>query len=331
MKVLVTGASGFVGGAVTQALIERGYSVRALVRPGSETTALTKMGVELAIGDILDEASLASAMNDVEALFHVAAVYSYSARDSRNTYRVNVDGVRSVLEAAGHAGVNRAVYTSTVATLKWPGQERLADEAAVATLADLPGHYKRSKFMGEQVALSFNSPGFEVVVVNPTAPFGPGDARPTPTGRIVLEFLRRSMPGYIDTGMNVCDVDDIGHGHVSAFEKGRGGQRYILGGASNLSLSAIYGALARITGLKRTPVRIPYALALTAGVLDWLVEDLILRREPYIPIEGVRVARHPMYVECAKAVRELGLRQRPAEEALERAVRWYVDQGFVQV
>ncbi len=331
MKLLVTGATGFVGGAVARHLVERGYRVRALVRPGRDGARLERQGIEVAAGDLLRPDSLASALIGVQGLFHVAALYTYSSRRPADLYRTNVDGVKSLFTAARAAGVRRAVYTSTVATLKWPGAGALADETSYARLEDLPGHYKRSKLLGEQAALSFNSADFEVVVVNPTAPFGPADARPTPTGRIVLEFLRRRFPGYIATGMNTCDVDDVAQGHAVAFERGRAGERYILGGADNLSLSAIYDLLARVTGLKRRPVRIPYVAAYAAGITDWLVEAVALRREPYVPLEGLRVARHPMFVDTQKAVTGLGLKQRPAAESLERSARWYVDNGYARV
>jgi dihydroflavonol-4-reductase len=327
----VTGATGFVGGAVARLLVERGHSVRALVRPATDGSALERAGVEVVRGDLLDATSLIAAVRGTEGLFHIAAVYSYSSRRPEELYRVNADAVRTLFEAARAAGVRRAVYTSTVATLKWPGPGRLADESCAARIDELPGHYKRSKLLGEQAALSFNSPGFEVVVVNPTAPFGPGDARPSPTGRIVLELLRRRFPGYVRTTLNVCDVDDTAQGHLAAFERGRPGERYILGGRENLSLAAIYRTLAGLTGLPRTPFRIPYALAFAVGAVDLLIEGALLRRDPYIPIEGLRVARRPMSVSSAKAIQELRLPQRAAADSLERSARWYVDNGYARV
>lgn len=331
MRVLVTGATGFVGGAVARLLAARGHSVRGLVRPGRDAYGLEKAGVEIVRGDILDTEAAVAAVRGAEGLFHIAAVYSYSFRDRGLLYRTNVDAVRSLFNAARAAGVRRAVFTSTVATLKRPGHEKLADESSFAEPADLPGHYKKSKLLGEQAALSFDSPGFEVVVVNPTAPFGPGDARPTPTGRVVLEYLRNRFPGYVQTGVNVCDVDDAAAGHLAAFERGRHGERYILGGPDNLTLKQIYATLGQVTGVRRTPVRVPYALAFAAGMVDSVVEGALLRREPYIPIEGLRVARHPMFVSCRKAILELRLPHRPAAESLERAARWYVDNGYVKV
>ena len=328
MRVLVTGATGFVGGAVVRVLAERGYHVRALVRPGRDSPALRDLGVEPVEGDLLDEAAVAAAVEGVEGVFHVAAVYAYWTADPATLYRVNVDGTKALLDAARRAGVRRAVFTSTVATLKWPGRGRRADERSVASLEEMTGHYKRSKWLAEQAALSANGDELGVVVVNPTAPFGPGDARPTPTGRIVLEFLRRRMPGYVQSGVNVVSVADVAEGHVAAFERGRPGERYILG-HENLTLAQIYGLLRDVTGLRRLPVRVPYWAAFAAALADGAVEGRLLSREPYVPLEGLRVARHPMYTDCSKAVEELGLPQTPAARALESAARWYVDHGYV--
>ncbi|MEX0763390.1 MAG: hopanoid-associated sugar epimerase [Dehalococcoidia bacterium] len=328
MRVLVTGATGFIGGALVRRLIGSGYRVRALARPGADSAALDNAGAEVMTGDLLDPESLSAAVNGMEGLFHTGAIYSYWLRDTSLMYRTNVDGTKSLFAAARSKGVRRAVFTSTVATLKWPGPGRVADESHQASYSELPGHYKRSKLLAEQAVLEFNGPDFEVVVVNPTAPFGPGDARPTPTGRIVLEFLRRSFPGYVSTGMNVCDVDDVAAGHVGAFEMGRAGERYILG-SENVTLRGIYELLTKATGIHRRPVRVPYPLAYAAGLLDSIAERTLLRRVPYIPLEGLRVARHPMFVDSGKAVRELGLPQRPAIESLERAARWYIDSGYV--
>ncbi len=328
---LVTGATGFVGGALVRLLIDRGHRIRALVRPTTISAGradwLRALGVEIAPGDLTEPDSLDSAVLGVEGLFHVAAEYRYWSRRPADVYRTNVEGTKSLFAAARAAGVRRAVFTSTVATLKWPGHGKLADESSIATENDLPGHYKKSKLAGELAALEFNNAEFEVVVVNPTAPFGPGDARPTPTGRIVLEFLNNRLPGYVDSGVNVCDVDDVAAGHLAAFDSGRPGDRYILG-SENVSLGGIYQKLTQCTGLRRTPVRVPFLLAYVAGFFDFVIEAKILQREPHIPIEGLRVARHPMYVDCSKAVNELGLPQRPAAESLDRAARWYAESGY---
>lgn len=327
MKYLVTGATGFVGGALTGQLLAEGNSVRALIRPGSTQRLPDNPLLEVVTGDVLDQPSVERAVHGVDGLFHVAAIYSYWHSDPAETYRTNVDGTENVLRAAISNGVRRAVVTSTVATLKWPGHGKIADESAVANISDLPGHYKRSKLMAEQAALALNGRDLEVVVVNPTAPFGPGDHRPTPTGRIVLEFLNRRFPGYVDTGINVCDVDDVAIGHLRAFERGRPGERYILG-SENISLRDVYGTLIRVTGLRRRPVKAPFALAYAAGLADMLIEGKLLRREPFIPLEGLQVSRHPMYVDCTKAVIELGLPQRPAGASLLRGAEWFVANGY---
>ena len=327
MKYLVTGATGFVGAALVRRLLANGHSVSALVRPGREKLLPSNPLVEVFTGDVTDYATIQRAADGVDGLFHVAAVYAYWHSDPTRTYRTNVDGTENVLRAAVSAGVPRAVFTSTVATLKWPGPGKIADETAEAELSDLPGHYKRSKLLAEQAALAFNGGEIEVIVVNPTAPFGPGDHRPTPTGRIVLEFLNRRFPGYVDTGINVCDVDDVAAGHVGAFERGKPGQRYILG-SENISLRDIYRVLGEATGLRRRPIKVPYALAYSAGLADVLIEGRLLRREPFIPLEGLKVSRHPMYVDCTKAVVELGLPQRPAASSLLRAAQWFVANGY---
>ncbi len=330
MKFLVTGASGFVGGAVAKKLASAEHSVRAFVRSDSRSRLPSDFSGDIAVGDVEDREALKKAVSGVDGVFHVAARYSFWHRDPSETYRINVDGTENVLQAARSAGVSRVVVTSTVATLKWPGKDKLADESSVASLEDLPGHYKRSKLMAEQASEAANGNGFEVVIVNPTAPFGPGDAKPTPTGRIVLEFLNRRFPGYVDSGLNVCDVEDVAEGHLMAFLKGRAGERYILG-SENVSLRGIYDRLSRVTGLRRWPLRVPFAVAMAAGVADSFVEGRIFGREPYIPVEGLRVAKHPMFVDCSKAVIELGLPTRPAIQSLRRSVDWFVENGYSDV
>ncbi len=327
MKFLVTGATGFIGGAVARRLAESGHEVRALVRPGRDCSDLEHNGVQPITGDLSDEHALMRGLDGVDGLFNVAGHYAFWARDRSIFYKTNVEGVETVLNAARQAGVGRVVHTSTVATLKWPGPGRLADETSLAELDDLHGDYKKSKLLGEQAALSFNTSELEIVIVNPTVPLGPGDRRPTPTGRIIVEFLNRRFPGHVNTGLNICDVDDVADAHVAAFTSGRPGERYILGG-QNLSLLGTYKLLKQATGLQRWPVRVPFALATAFGMIDDVLESKLLRREPYIPLEGLHVAKRPMYVDCAKAVRELNLRQRPAIESIARAVRWFCDNGY---
>jgi dihydroflavonol-4-reductase len=328
MRVLVTGATGFIGGNLARELRGRGYQVRALVRPGSNTLTIESTGVETAPGDILDEESVNRAVAGCRAVFHCAAAYTFWARDHRATYRTNVDGTATVLEAARRAGVEKVVYTSSVATVgRAPGG--LATEDTPADPKGMVGHYKKSKYQAEQVALAMAARGMPVVVVNPTAPIGPWDVRPTPTGRLVLDFLRGRMPVYVDTGMNVVDVADVAVGHILALEKGRCGERYLLG-HRNMTLKELLGMLQDLTGRPAPRWKAPLWLALAAGYVDQAIEGAVLRREPVIPLEGLKVSRHPMYVECGKAVRELGLPQSPVEEALEKAVRWFTEYGYVR-
>ena len=323
MRVLVTGATGFVGGNLVRTLVDRGYDVRALVRRNSNTLALENLGVEEALGDLRDRESIAKALKGCQGVFHCAAMYTFWSRDPAEVYRVNVEGTKVIFEEAERAGVERAVYTSTVSTIGLP-KKGLGTEDTQLRPKDLVGHYKKSKYLGEQEALAAASNGLPVVVVNPAAPIGPWDVKPTPTGGIVLDFLRRKLPVYIRTGMNVIDVEDVAMGHVLAMEKGVPGQRYILG-HRNMTLLEVLLTLEAITGVRAPRVRIPVNLIILLGMIDHLIEGKLLKRKPRIPLEGMRVAKKPMYVSSAKAVRELGLPQSPVEEALEKAVRWFRD------
>ena len=333
MRVLVTGATGFVGGNLARELWRRGYGVRALVRPGANTLTIDDTGIEPAAGDILDADSVARAVKDCQAVFHCAAAYTFWARDPASIYRANVAGTANVLEAAGRAGVARVVYTSTVGTLRLPPRGLGSEDDGAAegehNDAHLVGHYKKSKGRAERVALDLAARGLPVVVVNPTAPVGPWDVKPTPTGRIVLDFIRGRLPAYLDTGMNLVDVGDVATGHILALERGELGQRYLLGNR-NLTLPELLAMLERITGRPAPRWRVPAWLAQAAGRLDQLVEGRLLGREPRIPLEGIRVAQKPMYVTCQKAIDQLGLPQSPVEEALERAVHWFTDYGYTQ-
>jgi dihydroflavonol-4-reductase len=326
---LVTGASGFVGSHVARQLVAAGLSVRILARPGSNLRALDGLPVERFEGDLRDAPSLARAMKGVRRVFHLAADYRLWARDPDEIYRSNVDGTRSLLAAARDAGVERIVYTSTVATVAVPTDNGvLPSEETRATLDLMIGHYKRSKFLAEQEAFSAAADGVPVVIVNPTAPVGPGDWKPTPTGRIILDFLNGKMPAYVDTGLNVVPVEDVAAGHLLAAEKGRIGERYILGGR-NMTLKQILDALSKITGRPAPRVRMPHAVALAAGYADQWFSRLV-GREPQIPVEGVKMSRHRMFVASDKAERELGCKLTSVEAALERAVRWYEKNGYVR-
>ena len=315
--VLVTGASGFLGWHVANLLLQRGHSVRALVRSGSR---VPELAVEIATGDLRDSASIERAMSGCSGVFHVAADYRLWAKDPIELYRSNVDGTRNVLEAAKKAGAERVVYTSTVGCIGIP-YDGLGDEDAKISLDEMKGDYKRSKFMAEQVALDYARGGLPVVIVNPTAPVGDHDFKPTPTGKIVADFLAGDMPAYIDTGLNVVDARDCARGHVLAFERGRIGERYILG-AENLTLAEILFKLAEITGRKAPTTQIPYAIAYAAGVFSTAWAGLT-GRPPRVPIDAVRMARKKMWVSHEKARRELGYQPGPADIALSRAVEWF--------
>ncbi|MEE8157911.1 MAG: hopanoid-associated sugar epimerase [Dehalococcoidia bacterium] len=327
MKVLVTGATGFIGGNLVRALKARGYDVRALVRDQSSTLTLENTGVEVVPGDVRDRESVARALEGCQAVFHCAALYTFWSLKPQEVYQVNVKGTKTVFEEALKSGVKGAVYTSTVSTIGIP-KKGVGTEEMEPSPRDLIGHYKRSKYQGEKEALRAASKGLPVVVVNPTAPVGPWDVKPTPTGGIVLDFLRGRIPAYVNTGMNMVDVEDVATGHILALEKGQPGQRYILGNR-NMTLKELLRTLESITGKKGPRLRVPINLVVALGIIDQLIEGKLLRRRPRIPLEGMRVARKPMYVSSAKAVRELGLPQSPVEGALEKAVRWFRDNGRV--
>lgn len=328
MTTLVTGSTGFVGSHVARQLAAAGHAVRVLVRQSSNLQALEGLAVERVEGDLRDMASLDRAMKGVRQVFHVAADYRLWARNPDEIYESNVQGTRRILEAAAQAGVERVVYTSTVATVAVPGHGGdLPNEETHATLDQMVGHYKRSKFLAELEAIKAVAAGVPVVIVNPTAPVGPGDWKPTPTGRIIVDFLNGRMPAYVDTGLNLVPVEDVAVGHLLAAEKGRIGERYILGGL-NLTLKQILEKLASITGRPAPRLRLPHAVALAAGYLDeWF--SRLTGREPQIPVEGVKMSRHRMFVASGKAERELGYRPGSVDAALERTVHWYEDRGYV--
>ena len=331
---LVTGATGFIGGNLARALARRGdVAVRALVRPGANDLAIRDCAVTQLPGDLLDSASLRRAMAGCDTVYHCAATYAFWARRPADIYAANVTGTENALAAARSAGVRRVVFTSSVATIglppggasdQWPGDETMPPDAS-----HLIGHYKQSKYRAERIALAANGDGLEVVVVNPCAPVGKWDVKPTPTGRIPLDFARGRIPGYLNTGLNLVDVGDVAQGHILAMARGRPGERYILG-HRNLTLREMFGMLAEITGRRAPRLRFPYWLILGAARCDQWLESGLLRRPPAIPLEGIKIARHPMYVSPQKAVSELGLPQSPVEAALEKAVRWFADYGYLR-
>jgi dihydroflavonol-4-reductase len=318
---LVTGASGFLGWHIARVLLEHGHSVRALVRAGSRVDSLD---VEPVTGDLRDPASLQRAVAGCGLVFHAAADYRLWAKDPGDLYRSNVEGTRNLLQAARQAGVERVVYTSTVGCIGIP-HGGIGDETTPVTLADMAGDYKRSKFQAEQVALEFARDGFPVVIVNPTAPIGDHDVKPTPTGRIVVDFLNGDMPAFIDTGLNVVDVRDTAEGHWLACQRGKVGERYILG-SENLTLAQILEKLALLTNRKPPRVRLPYAVAYCAGACSTAWANLT-GTPPRVPLDAVRMARKKMWVTHEKAHLELGFNPGPAEQALARAVEWFRGAG----
>ncbi|HLW87218.1 MAG TPA: hopanoid-associated sugar epimerase [Terriglobales bacterium] len=322
MKAFVTGATGFVGSHVARVLAEQGADLRLLVRVGSDTRNLEGLDAERVVGDLRDPASIERAMAGCDTVFHVAADYRLWVRDPEQMHRANVEGTRAILESARRNRVRRVVHTSSVATMGFTSNGHLADEDSPVQLESMIGPYKRSKFMAEQLALKAGVSGMEVVVVNPTTPVGEQDIRPTPTGRIVVDFLKKKFPAYVDTGLNLVDVRECARGHLTALEKGRSGERYILGG-ENLTLKQILDKLGAITGLPSPKVKVPYVMALAAGVVDEMVTGRILGREPRATIDAVRMGRKKMFVSSAKAERELGWNLSPVDGALRRAVEWF--------
>jgi dihydroflavonol-4-reductase len=327
MLAFVTGATGFLGSHVARALAEQGAQLRLLVRPTSNLKNLEGLKAETATGDLRDGASLEKAMQGCDTVFHVAADYRLWVRDAAEMYRSNVEGTKAILQAARKNSVRCVVYTSSVATVGFTGNGHPADEDSPVSLDGMIGHYKRSKFMAEEVALEAGRGGMDVVVVNPSTPVGERDIKPTPTGRIVVDFLKKKFPAYVDTGLNLVDVTECARGHIAALEKGRSGERYILGG-ENLTLKQILDKLAAITGLPSPKVKVPYMLALATGVVDEVVTGRILGREPRATIDAVRMGRKKMFVSCAKAERELGWKMVPVDGALRRAAEWFQANGY---
>jgi dihydroflavonol-4-reductase len=327
MKCFVTGATGFLGSHVAGQLLSRGAELRLLVRPSSRLDNIADLQAERVVGDLRDLQSLKNGMSDCEFVFHVAADYRLWARNGQELYDSNVEGTRNVLMAARDSGVRRVIYTSSVATMGFGNNGRLTDEKTPVTLSNMIGDYKRSKFMAEQLVIEAGRAGQNVVVVNPTTPIGERDIKPTPTGRIVVDFLKRKFPAYVDTGLNLVDVADCAQGHLLAMEKAVPGERYILGG-ENLTLKQILDKLAAITGLPSPKVKLPYAVAYASGVVDTLFSGSIMRREPRVTLDSVRMGRKKMFITSAKAERELGWDPGPVDGALRRAAEWFHANGY---
>jgi len=326
MTTLVTGASGFLGSHVARQLVARGEDVRVMMRPLSTNRAIADLSLEYVTGDLRDPGSVARATRGVKRVFHVAADYRLWAKRKEDIYDSNVGGTKNLLEAAARDGVEQFIYTSTVATIAVDRPQH-PNEFTDARLDEMIGHYKRSKWMAEQEASKAAKAGLPVIVVMPTTPVGPWDWKPTPTGKIILDFLNGKMPGYVETGLNFVGVEECAAGHLLAAEKGKIGERYLLGG-ENLTLKQLLDTLSRITGLSAPKLKIPHGLALGVAYANTVLSRLI-GREPGIPVEGVKIARHMMFVDCSRAQRELGFKAGPVGAALERAVRWYAANGYI--
>jgi dihydroflavonol-4-reductase len=327
LKAFVTGATGFLGSHVARALAEQGAELRLLVRPTSNLKNLEGLKADTATGDLRDAASLEKAMSGCDTVFHVAADYRLWVRDPREMYRSNVEGTRSILEAARKNGAKRVVYTSSVATMGFTSNGHPADENSPVSLADMIGPYKRSKFMAEQLALEAGRNGMSVITVNPTTPIGEQDVKPTPTGRIVVDFLKRKFPAYVETGLNLVDVKECARGHIAALELGKPGERYILGG-ENLTLKQILDTLGKITGLPSPKVKLPYFFAFATGVVDEAITGRLLKREPRATVDTVRMGKKKMFASSDKAERELRWKIVPVEDAMRRAVEWFRSNGY---
>jgi len=325
--VLVTGGSGFIGSAVVRALVAAGARVRALVRPESDTRNLAGLPVETRLGDLLDSAALQRALDGCEALFHVAADYRLWVPQPERMYQVNVDGTRALMQAALRQRLRRIVYTSSVAVLGLHDDGRVADETTPSNLEDMIGPYKRSKFLAEaEVRRMVSEMDLPAVIVNPSTPVGPRDIKPTPTGRMIVEAASGHMPAYVDTGLNLVHVDDVAMGHLAAFERGRAGDRYILGG-ENLTLGEMLDMIAGITGHRKPLMQAPRAAIYPIAVAAEAVAR-VTGREPFVTVDALRMARKKMFFSSAKAVRELGYSTRPVREALLDAVTWFREAGY---
>ncbi|MFI5181785.1 MAG: hopanoid-associated sugar epimerase [Thermoanaerobaculia bacterium] len=325
---LVTGGTGFVGTHVVRALLAAGRPVRCLVRPSSRRTNLEGLAVEIVEGNLSDPPSLGRAMRSVSTLYHVAADYRLDAPRPSELYESNVRGTENVLGAAGQAGVSRVVYTSSVGALGLKADGSPADETTPVSRDQVVGHYKKSKFEAERVAESWAARGLPVVIVNPSTPVGERDVKPTPTGQIIVDFLNRRLPAYVDTGLNLVDVRDVAAGHLLAAERGRPGEKYILG-SRNMTLQEILEVLSRITGLPAPRVRLPHAIPLAFAAVDTFISRA-LGKAPRVSLESVRMSMHKMYFDSSRAVRELALPQSPVEDALSRAVDWFRANGYVR-
>lgn len=326
-NILVTGGTGFVGAHLVQQLLKENHRVRVLTRSTSDRSLLKQQPVEWALGDLQDEDSLDRAAEGCHTVYHCAADYRLWAKDPSILYKINVDGSIKIFEACRKQGVQRIVYTSSVAALAVPPAGQSSCEQSRTKLEKVVGHYKRSKFLAQEAALEEAKRGLPIVIVNPSTPVGPGDLKPTATGKIILDFLKGKMPAFVDTGLNLVAVEDVARGHILAEKLGKVGELYILGNV-NMSLQEILETLAHITGLPAPRFKIPYAIAWLAGAIDTFIEGKLLKQNPSIPLEGVKMARKKMYFQAERAKQELGFQPGSVPEALERAVRWFCNNGY---
>ena len=327
MKAFVTGATGFVGSHVARVLADQGADLRLLVRPSSRTDNIDSLRADRVTGDFRDPFSLRRGLAGCDAVFHVAADYRLWTGNPAEMYASNLDGTIAIINAAREAGVKRIVYTSSVATMGFGNGGELTDESTPVTISDMIGHYKKSKFLAEQKVLQAAREGINVVMVNPTTPIGEQDIRPTPTGRIIVDFLKRNFPAYVATGLNLVDVHDIARGHIAAYEHAVPGERYILGG-ENLTLKQILDKLAAFTGLPSPTIKVPHAVAFIAAIFDTAFTGMLLGREPRATVDAVRMGRKLMFASSAKAERELNWRAGPIDNALHRAAEWFIAKGY---
>ncbi len=330
MKVFLTGATGFVGSHVARVYAEAGAQLRVLTRSTSNVAALDGLDAEVVVGDLRDAGSLRSAIEGCEAVVHVAADYRLWVRDPKSMYAANVDGTRELLRLAREAGVRRVVYTSSVATMGFKKDGTIVNEDTPVSVADMIGHYKRSKFLGEQEAILAARAGQEVMILNPTTPIGSADRKPTPTGQILVDFLNRKFPAYVDTGLNLVDVGEVARMHRVALERGQPGERYILGG-ENLTLKQILDRMSSITGLPSPTMKVPHAVAMAFAFFDENITGRLRGKEPRATVEAVRMGKKMMFAASAKAERELGFKVVPVYAALRTAIEWFVANGYAPV
>jgi len=327
MKVLVTGATGFIGGTLARELGKQGYAVRALVRKGSSLKFLNLDRIEPVEGDLLDPASLKRALAGCEALFHAAALYTFWTPGPDLFYRTNVEGTQNILKAAAEAGIGKIVYTSSESAVGIDAGCTAGNEAMLNDLKNIPGDYKKSKFIAENLVKKMCREGLPAVIVNPTTPIGPFDVKPPPTGKIVVDYLKGKMFACVDTGLNIVDVEDVARGHILALQKGKPGERYLLGNR-NMTLREIMSLLEKITGIRAPRLNIPHWLALGAGIIDEFFEGRLIKRYPRIPAAAVRASGHYRHFDCSRALRELGMPVTPPEVSLKKAVDWFRANGY---